>query len=178
LSHKVYVPVLEAGTASANELLFIDVWQNPQGLGTFFADAQVQAGADMLFSAREAAVWMPAVGAFGFELAAPMHQSDCYIGLVRGSVADPAAAVEVFRTLLEPKLGDARRLGQLSHQLYVSLLSGDDADTVELLGVDLWADAQGMQEHYAALSGYDAAFRGEPTSSVWRQASPGNWTEW
>ena len=53
-----------------------------------------------------------------------------------------------------------------------------DPSQPEILGVDLWADAGGMNEHYQALSGYESAFKGEPTSSVWQQASPGTWTEW
>ena len=55
LSHAVYVPVKpEAGT---NELLILDYWNSPQGLGMFFSDPQVQQGGTMLFRDKETVIW-------------------------------------------------------------------------------------------------------------------------
>ena len=48
----------------------------------------------------------------------------------------------------------------------------------EAIGLDLWANAEGMGEYYASLSGYEAAFTSEPETSVCEQASGGMWTEW
>jgi len=176
LSHKVYLPVPGLPGASEKELLFIDVWRDGQGLATFFSDAQVQHGASLLFSEREAAVWMPATGAFGFELDAPTDRPGRYVGIVRGPVSGPAEATAVFAELMALHLADARRRGQLSHQLYVSLPQPDAV--TEVLGIDVWADPAGMGEHYAQLSGFERAFSGEPATSVWHADSGGQWTEW
>src|SRR6185295_16854499 len=48
LSHAVYVPVKPNG-AGAGELLIIDYWSNPAGIGTFFSDPQVQQGGTMVY---------------------------------------------------------------------------------------------------------------------------------
>ena len=51
LSHNVYT---SAGNgAGSDELLFIDYWNSPRGFGQFFADPQVQAGAEQQFAERE-----------------------------------------------------------------------------------------------------------------------------
>jgi hypothetical protein len=178
LSHNVFTPLPGAPGAAENELLFLDVWKNAEGIGMFFSDAQVQEGAAMLFSDREAVVWMPADGAFGFELAAPMHLTGRYLGVARGPITDPHAAVDAFRATLEPTISDARRLGQLSHQLYVRLPMPDQPAPAEVIGLDVWADPNGMGEYYESLSGFEAAFSGEPQTSVWEQATGGTWTEW
>lgn len=178
LSHNVFTPLPNAPGAAENELLFLDVWKDAQGIGTFFSDEQVQHGASLLFSEREAAVWMPAEGAFGYELAPPMHLSGRYLGVARGPITDPAVAIKAFRATLEETISDARRLGQLSHQLYVRLPMPGQDTPAEVLGLDLWADASGMGEYYESLSGFEAAFSGEPQTSVWQQATGGTWTEW
>ena len=48
----------------------------------------------------------------------------------------------------------------------------------EALGIDVWADAVGMSEHYAELTGFEQAFTAEPATSVWETATGGPWTEW
>lgn len=178
LSHNVFTPLTGAPGAAENELLFLDVWKSPEGIGTFFSDEQVKQGADMMFSEREAVVWMPAEGAFGFELTPPMHLNGRYLGVARGPVAEPQTAIDVFRKVLEPTISDARRLGQMSHQLYVRLPMPDHTGPLEVIGLDLWADAQGMGEYYETLTGFEAAFSGEPQTSVWERATGGTWTEW
>ena len=178
LSHKVYTPVTGAPGAEENELLFLDVWKDAAGIGTFFSDVHVQQGADMLFSSREAAVWMPAEGAFGFELSAPMHLRDRYLGVARGPIDDPQTAIDAFRATQEPNLSDARRLGQLSHGLFIRMPMPDEDGPLEVLGLDVWANAEGMKTHYAAMAGFEAAFSGEPQTSIWEQPTNGTWTEW
>jgi hypothetical protein len=177
LSHKVFWPVPGLG-AKEGELLFLDWWKNAEGLGTFFADPRVHGMASKLFSERDGVVWMPARGAFGFELPAPASKPDRYLGVVRGAIENPEHAVSVFRSILEPKLSDARRRGQLSHQLFVKMPMPGAPPTLELLGVDLWCDPKGMQEHYGEIAGYEKAFSASPDASVWQQASGGVWSEW
>lgn len=178
LSHNVYTPLPGAPGALESELLFLDVWKTADGIGTFFSDAQVQHGASVLFSDREAVVWKPAQDAFGYELSPPMHLPGRYLGVARGTVDNPLAAVDVFRKTLEPTISDARRLGQISHQLFVRLQPPDDPAPSEVIGLDLWADPDGMGEYYESLSGFEAAFSSEPSTSVWESATGGNWTEW
>src|SRR5215472_14250666 len=59
LSHKVYTPLQGFPGAASGELLFLDVWRTPEGIGRFFSDPQVQAMASHLFSVREGLMWMP-----------------------------------------------------------------------------------------------------------------------
>ena len=174
LSHKVYAPVKDDGS---NELFFVDFWQSAEGIGKFFSDHNVQKQGANLFSKRDGTIWMPARGSFAFDLPAPAQKNDRYLGVVRGPVKSPEEAIAVFNAVLGPKLGDARRRGQISHALYVKIPMPGDSSGAEIIGVDLWCDAAGMQEHYGDLKGYDKAFTGAPQTSVW-QAAPGNWSEW
>jgi hypothetical protein len=84
----------------------------------------------------------------------------------------------VFRQVLAGKLSDARRRGQLSHRLFVKIAMPGEPAGHEVLGVDLWCDAEGMKQHYAELSGFERAFSGAPRTSVWTQAPGGVWSEW
>jgi hypothetical protein len=177
LSHKVYAPVPGLG-AKDGELLFFDWWKSAEGIGTFFADPRVHGMASKLFSEREGVVWMPARGAYGFDLPAPAAKGGRFVGIVRGEAASPEEAIDVFRKVLSPKLSDARRRGQLSHQLFFKVAMPGESARAEVLGVDLWCDADGMKEHYADLAGFTKAFVGAPQSSVWQAAKGGVWSEW
>jgi hypothetical protein len=56
MSHMTYMP-LDAAPNFKGDLLFLDIWNNLEGMQQFFSDPQVQAGAGMLFESREAIVW-------------------------------------------------------------------------------------------------------------------------
>jgi len=178
LSHSVFTPLPGAPGTDENELLFLDVWKDASGIGTFFSNEQVQQGAAMLFSEREAVIWMPAEGAFGFELPAPKSLTGRYLGIARGAIDDPQQAIDVLRKVHEAGISDARRLGQISHQLYIRLPMPGESAQLEAIGLDMWADATGMGEHYSTLTGFEAAFIGDVHTSVWEQAPGGTWTEW
>ena len=177
LSHKVYGAVPGMG-ADGDELLFLDWWKTAEGIGKFFGEAHVQAMAAQLFTDRDAAMWMPARGAFGFDLPAAMSKNDRYVGLVRGPVSSPEHAIEVFSTILAPKLSDARRRDQLSHRLFVRIPMPGDAGAPEILGADLWSDPAGMGEHYQTIAGYEKAFTAPPRTSVWKAPTGAVWSEW
>jgi hypothetical protein len=178
LSHKVFTPVPGFPGVEKNELLFLDYWASAEGLGKFFADPQVQGMAGKLFAKRDGAVWMTARGAFGFHLPPPATKNDRYLGIVRGAVKSPEKAIEAFRSMLAHKLPDARRRGQLSHDLFVSVPMPGAPSAPEIIGIDLWYDAKGMGEHYGELSGLYDAFSGKPQTSVWEAAKGGVWSEW
>jgi hypothetical protein len=176
LSHKVYAPV-PGFSAKEGEILFFDWWKTAEGIGQFFSDPRVQGS--KLFTELEPVVWMPARGAFGFDLPAPQSRSERYVGMVRGHPAQsPEHAIEVLNKVLSGKLSDARRRGQLSHQLFVKVPMPNAPATVEVLGVDHWYDAAGMNNFYAELKGFEKAFEAAPQTSLWQAATGGVWSEW
>jgi hypothetical protein len=134
--------------------------------------------ASKLFSEREGVVWTAARAAFGFHLPPPAAKPDRYLGVIRGVVQSADNAVEAFRAALEAKLPDARRRGQISHELFVRIPRPDAPNEAEILGIDLWCDAAGMAEHYAGPQPVYKVFVGKPHTSVWQQAHGGLWSEW
>jgi hypothetical protein len=177
LSHKVYAPVTKAGGTEENELLFIDYWLSPQGIGQFFSNAHVQEQGSKLFSKRDPVVWMPAKGAFSFNLPAAQGKNGRWLGVVRGVVKSPEAAIDAFAKALSPTMLQARGRGQLSHEIYFRIPMPGENLPPEMIGIDVWCDTQGMQDHYKELKGLDGAFAGKPAMSVWEQAS-GGFNEW
>ena len=178
LSHKVYTPVTKAPGTQEGELLFIDTWLNAEGIGKFFSNPHVQTQGSKLFTTRDPVVWMPARGAFAFHLPAPSAKRERYLGIVRGLVKSPEQAIVTFRQALAPGLSDARRRGQLSHEIYFRLPMPGSPSAPEMFGIDVWCDAEGMQEHYREMKGLDAAFAGPPEMSVWEEPRSGGWSEW
>jgi hypothetical protein len=183
LSHMVYAP-LSAETRSSvpesNELLFLDVWVHPKGIMDFFSNENVVQQGTKLFASREATIWMPAEGSYSYSLPAVRGKPDRYVGIVRGAVASPEAAVDVFRAADVAGQQDARRRGILSHHIFIKLPAPGDAQPLELLGVDVWNDLSGMNEHYGDakhMAPLGKAFSGVPQTSRWEQA-PGQWSEW
>lgn len=181
LSHKVYAPHggADSGTAR-NELLFIDVWCDAQGIGQFFSNHEVQQQANRLFSAKDASIWMPAHGSFSYTLPAMRAAGPRYVGMVRGPVASPETAIKVFADADAKAVRDARRRGILAHQLFVRINLPGDNSPPQLLGLDLWGSESGMEEHYADathMAPLAKAFSAQPAASVWQEAV-GEWSEW
>jgi hypothetical protein len=183
LSHKVYAPCARAAALSGakeGEIAFIDVWEDPKGIMDFFSNPQVQESAGHLFASREASVWMPAQGSFSFHLPAPMGHDERSVGMIRGPIQSPEAAIEAFRVAGTKGLRDARRRGQLSHDIFIRIPPPGDRSPVELLGIDVWANTTGMLEQYAdtmKMGGLAAVFTATPQASVW-EPPPGSWSEW
>ena len=182
LSHKVYSPAAsKLSGAKSGELLFIDRWVDAMGIMNFFSNAHVQEQGGRMFSARTPTVWMSARGSFSVHLPAPAAKTARHVGMVRGTIGSPEKAIEIFAAADRAALPDARRRGLCSHEIFIRLdPPGAPAAPLELLGLDVWCDLEGMTEHYndqkhmAPLSG---AFTGRPDATVWDQA-PGNWSEW
>jgi hypothetical protein len=181
LSHKVFVAADEAGPlvgAKPDELLVLDVWQTPEAIQKFFASPVVTRGGARLFKTKDPVVCMPAKGAFGFNIPAPMGKGDRYVGLLRGKVKSPEQAIASFRKEVGAAINPARQLGQLSHELYVRAGPPGADGLVELVGVDVWCDLEGMGKHYAnSMAGLLPIFAEPPVTSVWK-APPGQWVEW
>lgn len=182
LSHKVYAPVvMPQSSAKDGEVLFLDWWQDPKGLMDFFANENVQMQGTKLFTSRDATVWMPAKGAFTYNLPAAAHKTERFVGMIRGPIANPEKSLAIFNAADLKAQRTARARGLLSHELFIKLNPpGDSSSPLELLGVDVWCDAKGMAEHYAdpnEMKALEGAFSGAPDATVWNQA-PGNWSEW
>src|SRR5262249_21634966 len=126
----------------------------------------------------EGVTWMPAREAFGFELPAPMNKNDRILGVIRGGVESPDAAIAIFRKTLAAEVPGARRRGEVSHALFVRLPAPGEAARPEVIGLDHWCDGQGMSQHYKEIAGVYEAFSGRPQTSVWEAARGGIWSEW
>jgi hypothetical protein len=177
LSHNVYSGY---GEESAGELLFIDFWNSLRGLGQFFADPQVQAGASALFSTRDNPLWAAAADFGSFHLATPAGRSAAGIGLLRVEVTSLDEAAGAFRGYASTTINRARRSGLVSHSVWTRLPEPGVASTPEIIGVDVWLDPDEMSRYYETSLGFDQigpAFAGKPDTSTWR-AAPGSWVEW
>jgi hypothetical protein len=182
LSHNVWAPLLRSERAGAKEgeLLFLDWWDSPKGIMDFFSNEQVQQQGGKLFSSREPTLWMPARGASTFHLYTPKTKTERCLGIVRGTVKSPEHAIGVFAEVDVKAQRDARRRGLISHELFIKLNAPGDSSPAELLGIDVWSDYAGMNEHYSDathMSGLGAAFTARPQTSVWEQPA-GVWSEW
>ena len=181
LSHKVYAPQPgPSSSAKVGEVLFIDWWQDPKGLMDFFANENVQMQGTKLFTSRDATVWMPAKGSFSYALPAAAGKNERFVGMVRGPIESPDAALEIFRAADMKAQRAARARGLLSHELFIKMNPPGDSSPLELLGVDVWCDAKGMGEHYSdpnEMKALMGAFAGAPDATTWEQA-PGLWAEW
>ena len=68
----------------------------------------------------------------------------------------------------------------MSREWYFRLTPPGEKPSLEAIGVDVWFDAEGMQEVYAEpaeMAALRGVFAGRPATSVW-QKPPGMWVEW
>ena len=177
LSHQVFTGY---GDAQAGELLFIDFWNSLPGLGQFFSDPQVLAGADLLFGSRDAPVWSATSGFGGFHLTVPAGRAVTGVGLIRVPVSSLDKAADAFTAYTAATINASRRHGIVSHSVWSRVANPGERPDPEVIGVDLWMDAEKMTGYYDLGLGFDAlgpVFAGAPDTSVW-QSAPGDWTEW
>jgi hypothetical protein len=180
MSHMTYMP-LGADKQFKNELLFLDIWNNLEGMGNFFSDAQVQAGADMVFAEREAIVWNALDGFLHFNFPAPTGFNDKAVGIIRGKVNSLQEAETIHNEVMEKLVNVSRSRGILSHHFYVRLAAPGSPEALEVLGLDVWMNGEDMIKHYTSPeygnAGLNRLFAGKPTSSVWAHPK-GQWVEW
>ena len=179
LSHAVYVPI-DPPKSGAGELLIIDYWNNPAGIGQFFSDPQVQQGGTLVYRDRDAVIWERTPGLPHFSLPAPMGRNERYVGLARGPVASREKAEKILTEALRQRANVSRAKGLLSREWFFRLGRPGEKPPLEAIGVDVWFDAAGMQEAYADPAEMDVLeglFTGVPETSVW-QKPKGAWVEW
>ena len=91
MSHMAFMP-LDAATNFKGDILFMDIWNDVDGLRKFFSDPQVKAGGDMMFVSKEAVVWNKIESFLNFQFTAPSGNNDKIVGIIRGSVKSIAEA--------------------------------------------------------------------------------------
>ena len=177
LSHNVYAPI---GKELDGQLLFIDLWNSPSGLNTFFSNPHVQEAAGQLFESRDGIVWSRLEGFGAYNLALPNGRSIGAVGLLQVPVTSVEEAATAFTAYSGTTINTARSYGMVSHSTWLRVPNPGEAPTKELIGVDFWIDADRMNEYYELSLGFDhfgPVLAGAPDTSVWRSA-PGDWMEW
>ena len=180
ISHMVYMPI-DAAKNFSGDLLFLDIWDSVEGMQQFFSDAQVQAGAGMMFNEREAVVWNKLTTFFNFQFPAPFGKNDRFVAIVRGTVKSFEEAEKVHNGMIEKHVKTARANGILSHEFYARMAALGSPEALEVIGIDIWMDADGMMKHYTSpefqQGGLYEMFSGKPQTSVWVHPQ-GTWVEW
>ncbi len=177
LSHNVFAPI---SSELDGQLLFIDFWNSLSGLGNFFANPRVQEAAGQLFTSREGVVWSRLEDFGAFHLLVPSGRSIGAVGLIRVTVTSLEDAAAAFTAYAATTINTSRSYGIVSHSTWARVANPGEPATNEIIGVDLWMDADRMNEYYGLSLGFEhfgAVFAGAPDTSVWRSA-PGDWVEW
>lgn len=180
LSHAVYVPVEPPKNGSAGELLIIDYWNSPQGMQSFFAAMPPPTKETNIFKEKEAVLWQGTPGLPRVSLPAPFGRNDRWVGIARGPVVSREAAEKALTEGTRKAINTARAKGLLSREWYFRVSLPGEKPSLEAIGVDVWFDADGMQEVYsdtAEMAALGGVFAGRPETSAW-QKPPGVWVEW
>ncbi len=179
LSHMVYKPLGQVD-GDASNFLILDLWNNMDGLNTFFANKQVQEQAGQIFSQRDPVVWVPAEGFHGYHIPAPFGKNERYVGIVRGTVRSRADGQKRHNDLVNKAINKARAAGSLSHEAYFRQSPPGAPESLEFFAVDVWMSDSGMGQYYddpEFLSGFQEMFAAPPSASVWVHPA-GEWVEW
>jgi len=179
LSHMVYAP-LDPASANPGDFLFLDLWNNLDGLNQFFGNHQVQEQGGRIFSQRDPVVWEPAQGFSSYHFPAPFGKNERYVGLVRGMVRSREEAQARHNALVDRLVNKSRAAGNLSHDAYFRLSVPGTPEALEFCAVDVWMDGAGMAQMYQDpefLKGFQELFAAPPSASVWTHPK-GNWVEW
>lgn len=180
MSHMTYMH-LDADQSFKGDLLFLDIWNNLEGMNSFFKDKQVEAGGAMLFSSRDAIVWSKIDGFLNFHFPSPYGKNERIVGLVQGKVKSIEAAQAVHNESMKGQVQSARANGLVSHAFYTRMAAPGSPEALEVLGVDIWMDAAGMGRFYGSPefqnSGIYKMFSEKAITSTWVHPK-GEWVEW
>jgi len=171
----------ETSSAFSGELLFMDIWNSIDGLNKFFGDPQVLGGAKLMFSTREAVVWGKLDDFLNFHFPTPTGKNTRIVGMIRGTVNSLEEAKAIHNDAMEGQVNASRLAGIVSHEFFVRSAAPGSPESLEVLGVDVWMDADRMKKHYESPefqnSGLYKIFNAKPTSSLWAHPA-GDWVEW
>jgi hypothetical protein len=177
LSHNVYVGY---GEPDQTDLLFIDFWNSPTGLGQFFGNPDVQESAGKLFASRDGVVWARGNGFGEFHLSVPSGRTPQAVGMLRARVTSIDEAAKAFSAYSAATINTARTHGIVSHSTWTRVPNPGENGVPEVVGLDIWLDPDDMNRYYELGLGFEhfaSVFDGPPDTSVW-QAAPGEWREW
>ena len=85
-----------------------------------------------------------------------------------------------MNTVASQGIHKARKLGNLSHEMYFRLTPPGSPESLELFGVDVWTNLEGMQQYYSDpdfTQTFDGLYTSEPTALL-LQHPVGQWVEW
>jgi len=148
LSHNVFLTLGDT-KGTAGELLILDLWNNLEGFNQFFEGKQVKEGATMIFaSIKDRELWSPAQDFRSYILPTPANKKACYAGMLRGTVRSRESAHAAFDKMAKT-INAARMEGQVSHEVFFRMTPPGQPPALDLLGVDFWMDAEGMNRFYS-----------------------------
>jgi hypothetical protein len=175
-SHLVFIPA----DGWNGGLVFIDQWVSAEGLQQFFADPQVQAGASALFSSYDPVVWAPSDAFTAYHLNAPTGEQGRFVTVLRGMTTSLEKAAAAMNSAWQPRVLAAHRAGLASHEVWTRLAAPDSPEAMEILGLDVWANADSLRAFYsdhAFEHAFEGVFTAEP--QTWTLHRPaGEWVEW
>ena len=94
-------------------------------------------------------MWAPSPGLPRFDLPAPTGRDERWLGIARGPVASVEAAGKHLTETMRKQVNTARAKGLMSREWFHRLARPGDGTPPEIIGVDIWFDADGMQEVYS-----------------------------
>jgi hypothetical protein len=179
LSHNVFLTLGDT-KGTAGELLILDLWNNLEGFNQFFAGKQVQEGATMIFaSVKDRELWSPARDFRSYILPTPANKTAHYVGMLRGTVRSCEGAHAAFDKMAKT-MNAARMEGQVSHEVFFRMTPPGQPPALDLLGVDFWMDAEGMNRFYSNpqhMAPLRDLFAEPPATSTWKRPTD-QWVEW
>jgi hypothetical protein len=184
-SHLVFMPSNPSNPSNPSsgwtgDLIFIDQWLSAEGLQQFFADPQVQAGASALFTSYDPVVWHPSEAFAAYHLNAPLGAQDRFVAVVRGVATSLEQASAAMKAAWQPRVLAAHQQGLASHEVFVRLAAPGSPEALEILGIDVWTNAESLGALYEDrdfLRAFDGAFTAE--AQTWVLHRPhGDWVEW
>jgi len=175
LSHLVHVPLGEW----TGELVLIDQWTSAEGIQQFLANPKIREHGQQLFSISRPGVWRLGEGFVQYTINTPARQTNRFLALLHGPVTSLDAAQRAYNQVFRQRIGEARKLGLVTHELFIRIGPGTP-DSVEILGIDSWFKLDGPRQLYADPQ-FQAAFTGVFTRppQTWVLHRPeGDWIEW
>ena len=179
LSHAVYVPIKPNGAGRRRTSHHRLLEQPRRNRNVLFRPAGPAGRLDGLPRPRSGDLGADP-GLPHFSLPAPMGKNERYVGIARGPIASREKAEKILTEALRKRANISRAKGLMSREWFFRLGRPGEKAPLEAIGVDVWFDADGMQEVYADPAEMDVLeglFTGMPETSVW-QKPKGAWVEW
>ena len=169
LAHKVFL-----GAEDPAQFFAVDRWTSLEGLEAFFADPMVLEAFGQVFAGPpETVPLMAPAGWTSWGELAP--QPDTFAVLVRGTLAndDYADNLELHNAISGGAQPAAEALGDYAHLVYLEV-----EDPRAFVAVDLWSDADGLEQFFAdekVQAAFGELFVEPPQVTVWTTSDFHQW---